>query len=143
MTNHRSPSKSLLSEEEVERIRQKVAKESAERIEQYKTDERYRKEVEEMIQADSVNSYCYRTRAFFQQREGKSKDTLYFPVTVIKGRKMFGKLQCLITPLCLTDNIYNRTPFGQRWVDRKFLVLGHDHEFKNLEKYLPPEKEDE
>ena len=65
-----------------------------------------------------------------------SKDTLLFPVRIIDGRKLFGKLQCLITPICRNDSFLLSSPLGKRWVDRKFLILSHDHDFKQYTSHL-------
>ncbi len=112
--------------------------------EQWKEDEDYRKMVEKMIHDDPGDSALMYAKAFF--RLGKAgfpgkKDVLLFPVKILKGRKSFGKLQCLITPLLTgADLPHSDHSLGQRWVDRKFLVLGHDHEFKLYQKFLDSEE---
>lgn len=116
------------------------AADEAKRKKQRDEDEHYRKHVEAIIQKDPNDSFLRYAEAFYKL--GKAwpgvKDTLFFPVKIINARKSFGKLQCLITPLLTGEEIFlNDTSLGQRWVDRKFLILNHDHAFKLYEKYLP------
>ncbi len=105
------------------------------RSKRYDEDEHYRKYVEAEIK--NTPSILSRVEAFY--RLGRAwpgvKDTLLFPVIVLEARKSFGKLQCLITPLLAGD--LARSSLGERWVDRKFLILQHDHEFRLYKKYLP------
>lgn len=113
-------------------------------MKQREEDERYRKCIEKMIYDNPEDSFLKRTKAFFRMGHGLPgrKNAMLFPVKVIKGRKSFGKLQCLITPLSVgADVIFSDTTLGQRWVDRKFLVLSHDQEFELYQKYLAEDEE--
>jgi hypothetical protein len=112
----------------------------AKRKKQYDEDEHYRKLVESTIQKDPNDSFLRYAAAFYRLGKGWPgvKDTMFFPVKLIKARKSFGRLQCLITPLLTGEAIFsNDTSLGHRWVDRKFLLLNHDHDFKLYKKYLP------
>jgi hypothetical protein len=101
--------------------------------------EQYRNYVEKMIQDNPQDSLLRYSKAFFRAADYKSssrKNTLLFPVKVIKGRKSFGRLQFLISPLSKTDESLTGTPLGQRWVDRKFLILSHDLEYILYQEHL-------
>lgn len=116
--------------------------ENAKRKKKYEEDEHYRKYVETEIQQNPNDSTLRYAAAFFRLGKGWPgvKDTLFIPVKIIKGRKSFGRLQCLITPLFpVKSDFTNDTSLGKRWVDRKFLLLNHDHDFKLYKKYLPKE----
>lgn len=107
-------------------------------------DEYYRKYVEKMIQDDPQDSTLTYANALFRLGKGLpgTKDVLFFPVKIMKGRKSFGRLQCLITPLLTGEYVLlSDTSLGQRWVDRKFLILNHDHEFKFYQKHIDKEEE--
>lgn len=115
-------------------------KDEAKRKKKYDEDEHYRKYVEAMILKDPNDSSLLYTVALYRighARRGGNY-TLLFPVKILKARKSFGKLQCLITPLLPGDVRFRTASFlGERWIDRKFLLLQHDHEYKIYEKYLP------
>jgi len=105
---------------------------------EYDENENFRKYVEAEIQKNPLglmNKYAfYRIGAL----RSPYSDTVLFPVLIIDGRKLFGRLQYLITPLCRTDcGVYSRgSPLGKRWVDRKALILSHDHEYRVYERCI-------
>ena len=103
---------------------------------EYAENERFRLAMEEEYLHDPKQMKY--SEGFYKVGDNSSlsKDTLLFPVRVIDGRKMFGKLQCLIKPICTNDGFLSSSPLGMRWVDRKFLILHHDHDFKKYESYL-------
>jgi len=68
---------------------------------------------------------------FYRFGEGVpgSEDFILFPIKIIDGRKIFGKLQCKITPYLKYNEKISGHELGTKWVDRKFLILSHDHEY--------------
>jgi hypothetical protein len=113
-------------------------------MKQRNEDENYRIFVEKMIQDNPQDTILMYTDAFFRIGKGLPgrSNVLLFPVKVIKGRKSFGRLQCLITPLLIGNDVgLSDTSLGQRWVDRKFLILSHDHEFKFYQKHIASDEE--
>ena len=118
---------------------EKFKDEMAKRREEYAADERFRQMMEEdIIKTPSNLKY---SRALYRIGKGKmaGNETLLFPVKIIDCRKMFGKIQCEITPLSKSETDFIGSPLGQRWIDRKFLILSHDHEYKMYQKYIEEE----
>jgi len=112
------------------------------RRKEYAEDEAYRVVVEKDYELNPKNMKY--SDAFYRIGENVllTKDTLLFPVKIVDGRKLFGKLQCLITPICSGEHTYFATPLGKRWVDRKFVILNHDHEYKQYKSYLVLKEDD-
>jgi hypothetical protein len=54
--------------------------------------------------------------------------TILFPVKITDARKIFGKLQCKISPYC-GNQFFSSTLLGEKWVERRAIILSHDHEF--------------
>lgn len=75
-------------------------------------------------------THCRYEKAFFRLgKKDYAKDVLYFPVEIRSGRLSFGKVQFLVTPFGVEKGI-----LGQRWVERKALVMQHDQMFEHLQK---------
>ena len=73
--------------------------------------------------------YSYRKAYYRLGKNNHAKDVLYFPVEIRSGRISFGKVQFLVTAFGVEKGI-----LGQRWVDRKALVMDHDRLFDHLQK---------
>lgn len=61
-------------------------------------------------------------------KRGFDKFALFFPVEIRSGRVSFGKIQFLITPFGVEKGV-----LGERWVERKTLIMEHDIDFKRFE----------
>lgn len=90
-----------------------------------------------------INPTHYRyEKAYYRfGKDDLAKDVLFFPVEICSGRMSFGKVQFLITPFGVEKGI-----LGQRWVERKALVMQHDRIFERLQKAITvveDEKEEE
>ena len=115
-------------------------KEMEKRREEYAADERFRQAMEKDI--NKTPSNLKYSRALYRMGKGKmaGQETLLFPVKIIDCRKMFGKIQCEITPLSQTETSLLGSPLGHRWIDRKFLILSHDHEYKSYQQHIEKEE---
>lgn len=120
-----------------------MVSEIARRRKEYNENEIYRAMVEKEY-IDNPKNIKY-SEGFYVVGKGRvyTKGQLLFPVKIIDGRKMFGKLQCLVTPVCPSENSFFNSPLGKRWVDRDSLILSHDHAFKQYECCLIKEGDEE
>lgn len=73
--------------------------------------------------------YKYQKAYFRLGKKNYSKDVIYFPVEIRAGRISFGKAQFLITAHGVAKGI-----LGEKWVERKTLIMQHDGMFEALEK---------
>ncbi len=72
------------------------------------------------------------------EKIGHKKDTVYFPVEIRGGRMSFGKTQFLIIP----EGAKKGTQ-GERWVERKALIIRPDLMFEQLSNSINKENIDE
>ena len=103
---------------------------------EYVQDENFRIEMEKEYLCNP--KHMKYAECFYKIGEGSllSGDTMFFPVKIVDGRKLFGRLQCLIVPVVLGNHGLVATNLGRRWVDRKSLILDHDHDFKRIKPIL-------
>lgn len=99
------------------------------RRKEYNENENYRTLVEEGYRKNPMS--MKRLEGFFIVGNVSlgAKDQLLFPVRIVEARTLFGNLQCCITAICPNTDLRIGAPLGKRWVDRKFLILPHDHYF--------------
>ncbi|HCE66848.1 MAG: hypothetical protein A2X82_09875 [Geobacteraceae bacterium GWC2_55_20] len=122
--------------------KEKIARDIENRRKEREMDERVRKIIEADIHKDPSNlNYG---KAFYRLGELNlaGHENLLFPVKIIGRRKMFGKIQCEITPLSKIDDSLLGAPLGRRWVDRKFLILSHDNEYKIYQQHIEEHDDD-
>lgn len=67
-------------------------------------------------------------KAYFRfRRTNAREDVIYFPVVIKDSRVSFGKIHFLILPFSAVG-----LGLGSKWVERKQLILAHDHLFPHL-----------